>query len=82
MITKRNAASFTITRGCPVQEHHLRSTSHFASDLSASVFARPQEHYCIVLGINDRDGCFAGFGFQEPQPEVLRLPGGKEIQLN
>lgn len=23
-----------------------------------------QEHYCIALGINDRDGLFADFGFQ------------------
>lgn len=42
----------------------------------------PQEHYCIALGINDRDGCFADFGFQQPKPEMLRLPGGKEITLN
>jgi hypothetical protein len=41
-----------------------------------------QEHYCIALGINDRDGWFASFGFHTPKAEVLRLPGGKQIALN
>ena len=41
-----------------------------------------QEHYCIALGINDRDAWFSNFGFQKTESEVLRLPGGKEIRLS
>ena len=37
-----------------------------------------QEHYCIALGVNDRDGLFADFGFETfPQTHpVRRLPFG------
>lgn len=41
-----------------------------------------QEHYCIAVGINDRTGTFAQFGFQQPKPQVVQLPGGKRIVLN
>lgn len=41
-----------------------------------------QEHYCIALGINDRDGTLARFGFQLPKPQVVQLPGGRTIVLN
>ena len=54
----------------------------FDSQYPGAFLPPVQEHYCIALGINDRDAWFANLGLQKPEPQVLRLPGGKEIRLS
>ena len=55
--------------------HLLLARCHVMSDLSghmticcvifSDLCSGAQEHYCIALGVNDRDGLFSSFGFRD-----------------